>query len=284
MVALARHPGPNRLSPALMSRSRAIGPVDDDEHRRAAGRGPRAVIPPGGIADPFDGRQHHRHVLGRTARQHRVDRDLLCRDRDRPVGDDGHRVLRIPVRRVQHGPDPVRGGRDHRQPVRPPPRMTEFHGVRIVGHAVPFRGERSCHSYPLPALPPIVRRIPLCSERQGMPHSERRTPPLEASPQIPLHSERGMLSFFAIPDKADEYRSPGVTNSKHRHDRDVLDPVRAHSHSRQPGLGRVGPSGSEVTGWHHDDGARGAHHGAASGDDGRPAGQDALLIRRRIVP
>ena len=28
------------------------------------------------------------------------------------------------------------------------------------------------------------------------------------------------------------------------------------SHSRQPGLGRVGPSGSEATGWHHYDGAR----------------------------
>jgi len=28
------------------------------------------------------------------------------------------------------------------------------------------------------------------------------------------------------------------------------------SRSREPGLGRVGPSGSEATGWHHYDGAR----------------------------
>jgi hypothetical protein len=38
--------------------------------------------------------------------------------------------------------------------------------------------------------------------------------------------------------------------------RDRRGTVARRSRSRDPGLGRVGPSGSEATGWHHYDGAQ----------------------------
>ena len=48
------------------------------------------------------------------------------------------------------------------------------------------------------------------------------------------------------------------------------------SHSQEPGHGRVGPSGSEATRWHHYDGAREIPLGAVSGDDGNGHEHDAV--------
>jgi hypothetical protein len=56
------------------------------------------------------------------------------------------------------------------------------------------------------------------------------------------------------------------------------------SRSREPGLDRVGPSGSEATGWHHYDGAREVITERSRGRpaEGRIAMRRASSIERRI--
>ena len=53
------------------------------------------------------------------------------------------------------------------------------------------------------------------------------------------------------------------------------------SRSREPGLGRVGPSGSEATGWHHYDGARENITERSPREDGRWQVRDACGNRHR---
>ena len=58
------------------------------------------------------------------------------------------------------------------------------------------------------------------------------------------------------------------------------------SRSRQLGLGRVGPSGSEATGWHHYDGAREIITERSRGRTayGRFEMRSGISIERRIFP
>src|SRR2546426_5547301 len=59
-------------------------------------RPPRSTLfPYTTLSRSLDRRDDHGHEFGFAARHHRVDRDLLRRDRDSPVGDEADLLLRV---------------------------------------------------------------------------------------------------------------------------------------------------------------------------------------------
>ena len=95
MAALARQPGPKRLSPWLRSNSCAMGPFTTASTARAAGARRRAVIAPQRVAHGFHRGHQHGHVLRLATGHDAVDRHLLGGHRHLAIVDEGDLRLRL---------------------------------------------------------------------------------------------------------------------------------------------------------------------------------------------
>ena len=134
------------VEPGVDAQPLAHGAVDH-HHRGCAGGG--GDQPVEGVAHAltrierrFNGGQHQREVLGRAARHHGVDRDLL----DRAVGvvgrDFGDLLLRVAVYCGQHRSHALGRGRNDGQAVGQPLLKEEFVDIDVVGD-VQYAGRQS---------------------------------------------------------------------------------------------------------------------------------------------
>src|SRR2546426_4161816 len=120
-------------------------------------RPPRSTLfPYTTLSRSLDRRDDHGHEFGFAARHHRVDRDLLRRDRDSPVGDEADLLLRVEPGALEHTGDAVGGRRNDGQAVGPALGEAELDGVTHFNIVAPG-GELSGHGVPLfdgATLPP----------------------------------------------------------------------------------------------------------------------------------
>ncbi len=123
-VALAQH-----IQPAVHADPAADRAVDDQHRRHRHGRGQQAVHVELVGAGRLQGRDHHRQVLGTTARQHGVDGHLLHGALGHVRRHHGHDVGGGAVGALQHRQHPRLGGRHYRHAVGPAPVVHRLPGV-----------------------------------------------------------------------------------------------------------------------------------------------------------
>ena len=136
IVALGRQPCPNALLPGVQPDPVRDRAADDQDHRRAAGARGRPVIREVGVAEPADRGDDHRHVLGTTARQDRVDRDLLRDDHGVPARDLAENRVATQRGTGQHLGNGFLGRRDDGQPIGPAAlevRLDQARGIGLGG-------------------------------------------------------------------------------------------------------------------------------------------------------
>ena len=114
-------------------------PIHHREDCRATSTGRWPVIPKARIPQGLDRSDDDRHILGLTARHHRIDRHLLRGDRHLAVLDKGNFRFRLEPCRFEHAPDAVLRRWHHRQPIRPPFGIVQLYGVRHILHFVALR-------------------------------------------------------------------------------------------------------------------------------------------------
>ena len=134
--------GSEHVAAGVEAEARSDRTVDDEQRRRAAGAGDRAVQREGGIGHRLQRGQQHRHVLGPAAGHHGVDRDLLGRDRAPARRLAQHDVVRPAPGGLEKPAHRLRGRRHHGEPVRPAALEVRLDRLRPAGHFVLFRGER----------------------------------------------------------------------------------------------------------------------------------------------
>ncbi len=111
--------GPEAADAAMQPDFRGVRPVDEDERRARARRRLQQEQIEAFLEHAFHGADHHRQVGGHAARHHGVQRDRAHRGRRHERRHVADRFVGIARRRGQHGGEPLFGGRDDRQAVRP---------------------------------------------------------------------------------------------------------------------------------------------------------------------